>query len=186
MEHTLMLYLHILSAALLVGSSAAARRARRVLLDASQQASLRAVAEVSRRISLANPVFAMLLLASGLYLGSAGFWSMAWFWVALAAWVANLALAAMVLGPAGARLGMAAARAGDGAIPPHLDALRRARAPALAADAMIGLDLGVLLLMVAKPTAVAAIVWPLLAVGAMLALGLAATGLAARRAEAAA
>ena len=184
MEDTLILYLHILSATLLVGSSVASRLARRVVLGAADLASLRAAAEVVRCISLANPGLAIILLASGLYLGSVGFWHAAWFWAAVAAWLINSLLAVGVVGPAGRRLGLAAAGAGDGTIPADVAALRRARAPAVAADVMIGLDLAVLLLMIAKPAAALAILCLPAGVGLMLMLGLADAGLAARRAGA--
>ncbi|MBE7416525.1 MAG: hypothetical protein HS128_02055 [Ideonella sp.] len=184
MAHSFILYVHILAATLLIGSSVAARAARRVMLGATDLTSLRAAAEVARRISLANPAIAMVLLATGLYLGGAGFWRAAWFWVAVAAWAVSSVLAGKVLGPSGRRLGVAAARAGNGAIPPQVEALRRARAPVIAADVLLGLDLSLLLLMVAKPAVMAAIVWPLLGVGLALALGYAGEGLAARRARA--
>ena len=184
MEYTTILYLHILSATLLVGSSVAARLARRVVLGAADLASLRAATDVVRRVSLANPGLAIILLASGLYLGRVGFWHAAWFWAAIAAWLINSLLAVRVVGPAGRRLGLTAARAGDGTIPADVAALRRARVPAVAADVMIGLDLAVLLLMIAKPAAALAILCLPAGVGLMLMLGLADVGLAARKAGA--
>ncbi len=181
MERSLILYLHILSASLLVGGAVAARVARQSVLGAPDLASLRGAADVVRRVSLAHPGFAMVMLASGLYLGRVGFWREAWFWAAVAAWILNSALAARVLAPSGRRLGMAIARAGDGPIPVQVEALRSARAPAIAADVMLGLDLAVLLLMIAMPTAAMTIFWLLLGVALMLAVGLAEVALTARR-----
>jgi hypothetical protein len=44
---------------------------------------------LERRRSRANPAAAFILLGTGVYLGSAGWWTQAWFHVSLAAWLAN-------------------------------------------------------------------------------------------------
>lgn len=184
MIHTLVLYAHLLSAALLMGATIAARFARTAVLQAGDTSALRGALDVARRISRANPVLALVLLASGAWLGSAGYWRSPWFWVAVAAWFANLLLAVKVVVPAGQRAGAAGAQTTDGPVPAELDALRREPAAAAAHDAMIGLDLAILAVMIAKPAPVEAIVWPLLGVMLMLLVRLGDRAIEARRAEA--
>ena len=168
MTHLTVLFVHILSAVLLMGGTAGVHLAERAVHDAGDLASLRGALDVMRRISRANPALAIVLLASGVYLGRAGFWLEPWFWVSAATWVANLILAVSLVGPAAERLGAAAAKAGDGAVPAAIDALRRASAPAIAHGAMVGIDLGTLANMVLKPDLAEALLWPLLGVGAVL------------------
>ncbi|GMV47038.1 MAG: hypothetical protein AMXMBFR66_24360 [Pseudomonadota bacterium] len=160
----LVLYLHVAAAVVLVGATVASRLAERGVSDAPDLAALRGALDVGRRTGRANPLLALVLLASGLYLGRAGLWSAPWFWLAFATWFANLVLAARVVVPARRALGAAAAQAGEGAVPTQVDALRRARAPAIAHDVMIGLDLGTLMLMLARPEPGMALLWPLLGV----------------------
>jgi hypothetical protein len=81
--------------------------------------------DVLRRSVRANPPAAMGLLASGLYLGSEGWWSQPWFYVALGAWVANFSCATFVVKPSVAALSRAATGAGSG---PAVDRLRHSLA----------------------------------------------------------
>jgi uncharacterized membrane protein len=170
MSYEFVLWLHVVAATLLVGSSVAARSARSSVLRASDLAALRGALDVVRRATRFNPLLAILLLATGVWLGSAGFWSAAWFWVALAGWFANLTLAVRVVGPGHQRLGALAGAAGDGPVPAAVDALRRARATAFAMDAMLGLDLGLMLLMAVKPPPGTVLLWPALGVALVVAL----------------
>jgi hypothetical protein len=164
MSYSFVLYLHIASAMMLMGSTGASRIAEQGLRAAPDLATLRGALDVVRRATRLNPVFAIVMLLSGAVLGRTGSWTEPWFWVAVATWFANLVLAVRFVGPGHQALGMAAAQAGDGPVPSPVDALRRARAPALALDVMIGLDLATLLLMVVRPAIDTALVWPALGV----------------------
>lgn len=164
MLNMLVLYLHIASATLLMGATLASRLAERVVRGAPDLATLRGALEVVQRTTRFNPPLALILLVSGAYLGQEGWWSTAWFWVAVATWFSNLVLAVSLVVPGHRSLGFAAAQAGNGPVPAAIDALRGALVPAVALDVMIGLDFGTLLIMVIKPAASTAWLWPLLGV----------------------
>ena len=168
MDRTLLLTAHIACAVSLVGNTLAARQARGGVRTASDLAGLRGALDVLRRGAQANPALALVVLATGVLLARHGLWQLPWFWVAVGLWLANLVLAVGVVVPAAKRLGAAAAQAGDGPVPEAVDRLRTAAGPATAQDLMIGLDLGMLAMMVAKPGLGAALAWPLL--GRLLAL----------------
>ena len=168
MSYDVTLFVHVLAAVMLMGGTVAVRLGHHAVLDASQLAALRGALDVVRRIGRANPVLALLLLASGAYLGTTGLWATPWFWVSLATWIANGVLAARIVVPAAQAIGAAAAAAGDGAVPTAIDAMRRAPRPAIAHDVMIGLDLGTLAIMIAKPEWLGATLTPLLGVALML------------------
>lgn len=165
MLNLLVLYLHIASATALMGATLASRLAEHTMRSAPDLATLRGALAVVQRTTRFNPPLALILLITGAYLGQEGWWSTAWFWVAVATWFANLVLAVRLVVPGHRTLGMAADQAGHGPVPPAIDALRRAVVPAVALDVMIGLDFGTLLIMVLKPGAATAWLWPLLAVG---------------------
>lgn len=164
MLHSFVIFLHIASAMLLMGSTAASRIAERGLRAAPDLATLRGALDIVQRTTRFNPMLAIVMLVSGAILGRVGWWSEPWFWVAVATWIANLILAVRFVVPGHQVLGMAVAQAGDGPVPAPLDALRQARAPAIALDVMIGLDFGTLLLMVIKPDVETALFWPLVGV----------------------
>lgn len=174
MAYDFILYLHIASAMLLIGSSVASRAAERGLRTAPDVATLRGALDVVQRATRFNPALALVMLASGVWLGDAGVWSATWFWVAVATWCANLILAVRFVVPGHRSLGAAASQAADGPVPPRLDELRHARAQLFALDAMIGLDLGTLVLMVSRPESGSALLWP--ALGVMLVWAIRAAG----------
>ncbi|MCW5634074.1 MAG: hypothetical protein KIT17_12135 [Rubrivivax sp.] len=184
MAHAFVLYLHIAAAMLLVGGTVAARLAGSGVRAATDLSALRGALDAVRRATRLNPLLAILVLASGAVLGRS-WWSTPWFWVATAAWIGNLAMAVRFVGPGHRALGLAAQRAGSGAVPDGVDALRHRLAPALALDVMIGLDFGTLLLMVLKPSGtVPALLWP--ALGVLLSCAMRSTRPAARGEPAAA
>jgi uncharacterized membrane protein len=149
--YSLILFVHVLAGVALIGSGLFAPLAWRRMREAPSIAELRLWLEFSQRASKWNPAAAIVLLASGIYLGTLGWWSQAWFFVALAAWVINAALAGAVVGRAAGALGAAAARAGDGAVPAAVDAMRRARTWPLAHGALLANDLAILYVMFNKP-----------------------------------
>lgn len=164
MLHSFVMFLHIASAMLLMGSTAASRVAERGIRAAPDLATLRGALDVVQRATRFNPALAIVLLISGAALGRGGWWSEPWLWVAVATWIVNLILAVRFVVPGHRALGTAAAQAGDGPVPAPVDALRHARAPGIALDVMIGLDFGTLLLMIAKPDVETALLWPALGV----------------------
>lgn len=159
MLHFFILYVHIAAAMLLVGGTAAARLADRAVRAAADLCALRGALGAVGSAARLNPALAVALLLTGAVLGR-GWWDAPWFWVAVASWVVNAVLAARFAGPAHHALLLAAQRAGDGAVGADVDALRQRVAPALALDVMVGLDFGLLLLMVLKPSLAGALLWP--------------------------
>ncbi len=168
--YTLVLFAHLLSAVVLIGSGLVAPLTHRFICAARTLGELRGWLDFGRRSSKWNPVAALVLLGSGVYLGSVGWWSEPWFFVALAAWVLNATLAGAIVGRTAAALGQAAAPGGEAPVPPEVDALRRSRGWALAHDAMLANDLAILWIMLAKPGLVGSV--GLLVVALVAALGL--------------
>lgn len=169
MLYPVVLYVHIASAILLVGGTAATRFAHSALRAAADLSALRGALDTLRRATCLNPALAVALLLTGAVLGR-GWWDAPWFWVAVVSWVANSLLAARLLVPAHQSLQRAAQRGGDGVVPAEVDALRHRLAPALALDVMVGLDFGMLVLMVLKPAVAGALAWPAAAVALSCAL----------------
>ena len=162
MLHSFVLWLHIAAAMLLVGGTVASRLAAGGIGAAADLSALRSALDAVGRATRLNPLLAVTVLLSGAVLGGA-WWGEPWFRVAVAIWFANLVLAVRFVAPGYRTLHVALEHAGHGAVPAEIDALRR-RLPAPALDVMIGLDLGVLLLMVLKPAGATALLWPAAAV----------------------
>jgi hypothetical protein len=162
MSHAFVLWLHIAAAMLLVGGTVASRFAGGGISAAADLSALRGALDTVGRATRFNPLLAAIVLLSGAMLGG-GWWGEPWFWVAVAIWFTNLVLAVRFVAPGHRSLHMALEHAGHGAVPAEIDTLRR-RLPAPALDVMIGLDLGVLLLMVLKPAGAMGLLWPAAAV----------------------
>lgn len=162
MSHSFVLWLHIAAAMLLVGGTVASRLAASGIGAAADLSALRGALDAVLRATRFNPLLAVTVLLSGALLGRL-WWGEAWFWVAVATWFANLVLAVRFIAPGHRALHVALEHAGHGAVGAEIDALRR-RLPAPALDVMIGLDFGVLLLMVVKPSAATALLWLAVAV----------------------
>lgn len=109
---------HFASAALLMGGAVATRLAERAVGAANDLATLRGALDVLRRMSRINPALALLLLASGAWLGRYGMRATPWFLIALVTWFANLILVARFVSPHQKTLGTAVGRTGEGPVPP--------------------------------------------------------------------
>lgn len=155
--YAFMVFVHVASAVALVGQSLGAPLIHARVRGARTLAELRLWLDFARQSARWNPPAALVLLGSGLYLGSAGWWRQPWFQVAVAAWLLNTLLAARLVKPAAAALGAAAARAGDGPVPDDMDALRRRKAWA-AARVMLANDLAILYVMIDKPSLIQTLV----------------------------
>lgn len=150
--YSIAILLHLAAAVVLVGGSVFSMHVRRAILDASSVGALRAWLGFARRSSAANPLAALVLLGTGIYLGSRGWWAHPWFYVALAAWLANALLAGQVLKPAGMAMGSALAGVADDApVEGLVDALRRSPGWRVAGAVMLASDMAMLFLMVQKP-----------------------------------
>ncbi|MCC6897852.1 MAG: hypothetical protein IT377_02695 [Polyangiaceae bacterium] len=163
--YTAVVFVHVASATFLVGGATSSPFVRRAMRRAGTVRELSAWADFMRQSSRANPAVAIALLATGLYLGTAGWWNSAWFVIAVAFWVMNGAWGARVLATEGAKIGAAAALLPDGPVPPALDQLRRSERMDLASSVMIGADAAVMFSMIAKPE------WPIALAVAGLGVG---------------
>mgnify|MGYP001766972047 CR=1 FL=1 len=156
--YSVVLLVHIASAIVLVGSALFAPLTRHAILRASTVDRVLDWLDFLRRSARANPPAAMVLLASGLYLGSEGWWSQPWFYVALGAWVANFSLATFAVKPSVIALARAAAGAGSGPVGAEIDRLRRSRRWEVAEGLMRGNDLAMMYVMFVKPSAAESLV----------------------------
>lgn len=150
---TLVLTLHVLCGAFLLGHSLLGPRLQGSLWDARTTGDLRARLGVLATAARINPPVAMVLLGTGVYLGSTGTWSSGWFVAAVLLWVVNSVLAARVIGRAAGRLAVAAAKLPAAEpVTEELDVLRRDRGWALAGRALAASDVATLYLMLARPS----------------------------------
>lgn len=171
--YSLAILLHLAAATILIGGSVFSLHVRRAILEASSVGALRAWLGFARRSSSANPVAALVLLGTGISLGSRGWWAYPWFYVALAAWLANALLAGRVLRPAGMAMGAAMAGVpGDAPVEGQVDGLRRSPGWRVAGSVMLASDVAMLYVMVQKPslTESLAVVLGAMTVGGGLAL----------------
>jgi len=150
-SYTLILFIHVLAATVLIGSSLFTPLLRRAGQTAVSVAELRRSLELGRRAARGNPLAAFTLLATGIYLGKDAWWAEAWFWVAIGAWLVNSALAAGVVQRTAQTLAIAASRAGDGPVGPEIDRLRRSRSWEHAEAVMRANDIALLYVMLDKP-----------------------------------
>lgn len=150
-------FLHVASATVLIGSSLSSQFVRDALRRARSVPEVAGWLDFERRSTRANPIAAMTLLATGLYLGSAGWWTSGWFVVSVVLFVFSAAWAVRVVVTELGLIGRAAAEAGEGLVPAALDELRWSERLDLAADALLGADAAALFLMVAKPGAAGAV-----------------------------
>ncbi len=167
--YSFILFIHVLSAIVLMGSTLHAPLARGLVLRARALGDLRQAVDLSRRAAKWNPLAALALLGSGLYLGSWGWWSQAWFYVAIAAWIADTALAIAVINRSEDAMSRLAGRDADGPITPELHALRQSGTWTIAHAVMLANDVAILYAMFVKPELTGSIA--LLAIANAVALG---------------
>ena len=147
--YSAVLFVHVLAGIVLVGNSLLAPIVRNITCEASGVDALLRALNLERRTTRWNPAAALVLLASGIYLGSAGWWAEPWFHTSVAAWLANSFLAARVVMPLNARLVMAATQPSG----PDVKDIERARASQrwnLSLAVMLANDLAILYLMFTK------------------------------------
>jgi hypothetical protein len=149
--YSVVLLAHIAAGIVLVSSAVFAPLTRGAILRATSLERLRDWVTFLERSVRANPPAAMVVLASGLYMGATGWWSQLWFFVALGAWVANFVLATFVVKPAVAAVARAAA-SGEGPVDAGIDSLRRSRRWEVGEGLMRGNDFAMLYVMFVKPS----------------------------------
>jgi hypothetical protein len=143
-------FVHVLAAVVLMASSLSFLVIRSALRRAASVEELRGWLDAARMSAAANPIAALVLLATGLLLGAQGWWREAWFHVALAVFVLDVAWAVRVVHRSAGELGRAAAEVAPGPVPGELDRLRWSPDYDLPHDVLLGGDLALLFVMVVK------------------------------------
>ena len=91
------LFVHVVAGLVLAGASVSAPLIRNAIRTAETMPELRRWLSFSRRVGRFNPPSALILLGSGIYLGTVGWWKTGWFAVSIAVWIVNSALAVHVV-----------------------------------------------------------------------------------------
>ena len=152
--YSIVVFVHVVSAIVLVGGGLLATPAVNSGIErASTISELRRWLALGKPLDRINPASSMILLASGIYLASVGeWWGVAWVQLAGVLWAVNATLANVALRPSIARLARTAHGADGEDITPEVAKLKTSRKLALTTDVMLANDLGVLFLMVTKPS----------------------------------
>lgn len=161
--HTSVLFLHILAGAVLLGTSLLDVLLRGQLRGARDMASLERLTALLQRAARVSPAAPLVLLITGSYLASAGFWSAPWVWAAVVLFVVSSALAVGVVGREAGRLNAVAASAGQEPVTAEADLLRWSPRWEIAANVLLANDLVALFLMTNKPGLLGSIALPVLA-----------------------
>ena len=165
--YELIVFLHVAAAvALLSGSIVASPAVRAAVRRAQTTQEMRAYLAIGRPLLILEPVSAIVLLATGVYLTSvAGFWTLGWVQVSLAAWVVNAGVAATLVKPAISGVAAVIDTASDGEVGSDLDVLRWSDRWSIGGDVLLANDAATLYLMSMKPDLAGAL---MLVVGAHL------------------
>ena len=91
------LFVHVVTGLVLAGASVSAPLIRNAIRGAETMPELRRWLFFSRQVGRFNPPSALILLASGIYLGTVGWWRTGWFAVSIAVWIVNSALSVGVV-----------------------------------------------------------------------------------------
>ncbi len=176
--HILVLFLHIASSTLLLGTSIVGEPAvRAAARRTTRPEELRSSIEVGRRMAPISPVAALLVLATGVYLTNVGYaWTLGWVQLSIALWLVNSLVAVVVVKPAVEKVAAEARATSDASIGSHLDGIRWSGAWTWGVDVLATNDAVILCVMVLKPGLTGSLALLLLAhaivVGGRMALGL--------------
>jgi hypothetical protein len=91
--YSLLVMVHVAAGALLIGGGVSGAMLRARIKSARSGQALGMWLDFGRQTSQANPIFGVTVLATGVYLGSTGWWTDRWFAVAAALWTMDCALA---------------------------------------------------------------------------------------------
>jgi hypothetical protein len=156
--YVVVLFAHVVSAIALVGESIGSPLVQRQVRTARTAGELRLWVAFAQRATRLNGPIALVLLGSGIYLGSYGWWAQPWFYVAAGGWLVNAILGGGVLKRTAESIAKAAAAATDDRIPAEAEQLRQAPTWRLAHAVMLGNDFAIVYVMFNKPALVPALV----------------------------
>jgi hypothetical protein len=150
--YLLILFAHVAAAvALLSGSVIGSPAVRAAVRRARSTDEVRAFLAMGRPLLVLEPVAALLVMASGVYLTSVlRFWTLGWVQVAMAAWLVNAVTAGALVKPAIGRVAAGAA-ATAGTVGDRLHTLRWSPRWSAGGDVLLANDAAILFLMVVKP-----------------------------------
>jgi uncharacterized membrane protein len=160
--YTLVLTVHLLAAAMLVGNSFLTPVVRNLLCEATTPDRLLQLLVFVRRITHSTPMAAGIVLVTGIYLGSFGWWTDGWFYVSIALWIESSLLAVRVIDRLEARWMQAAQNLGGSELV-ELNSGRRSTRWNRALGVMVANDVSMVFLMVSKPGLVAALAFVVVA-----------------------
>lgn len=157
--YNIILSLHIASAVVLIGGSIlVAPMFRGWIRKAERVSEIRRWLIAGKPLAKANPISAIALLATGIYLASVGhWWRAAWVQVAVVLWVVASAVAKKVVEPQMGRIADLAFSSVSEDVSAELDRARNSRLLAIGSDVLLANDLGILFLMSNKPGIVGSI-----------------------------
>ena len=170
--YELMVFVHVAAAvALLSGSVIASPAVRGSVRRAGTTQEMRAYLALGGPLLILEPTYAVVVLASGIYLTSvANFWAQGWVLAAIAFWIVNAVVAGVMVKPAIGRVAAAAATAADGPVDQHLDTFRKSSRWSVGGDMLMANDLAMLFVMTMKPElpgSLLAVAGTILAIGAV-------------------
>lgn len=149
--YSLLVFVHILAATVLLATSLFEPLTRSALRRASTNGDALTWLAFQRRITRLNPLAALVVLASGVYLGTVGWTSQAWFQLAIVLFVANSLAASIVIKRLDTRLAQHLAGTPTHPLSRPADDARWSAAWDLTGAFLLANDLVLLLLMVRKP-----------------------------------
>ena len=149
--YTLVIIIHVLSGMFLVGGGFAEIGLRVAIRRAGTRPEVITLIRHYATALKPHPLVALLLLGTGIWLGSSGWWSAAWFAVSALAWVMNVALSLTTIKPSAKAVAMAAMSGSGDAIDETLDRARTHRRWHLGASSMFANNLGFVWVMYMKP-----------------------------------
>lgn len=151
--YALVVFVHVFAAVPLLSASIVASPAVRAFVRRARTTrEIRAYLAVGHPLLLLEPLSALIVLATGIYLASAAsFWSHGWLQMALVLWIVNAVAAGAVVKPALGRLTAHTSALEDLPVSPDLDAMRWSTRWSVGGDLLFANDVAVLFLMTVKP-----------------------------------
>lgn len=151
--YSLVVFIHIVAATLLVGASLLAAPAiGAAIRRAGTTQEIRALLRLGRPLGTLNPLSAFIVLASGVFLAAATrFWMFAWVQVAVLFWLVNAVIAASLVKPPMQALADSVMAGPDGPVDARTDALRRSKRWSFGGDVLMANDVAMVFLMTVRP-----------------------------------
>ena len=151
--YELIVFVHVAAAVALLSSSVVASPGiRAAVRGAATTQEVRAYLALGRPLLVLEPVSALVVLVSGIYLASvANFWTQGWVQVAVGFWLVNAVVAGTLVKPALQVVDAEATTAVDGPVGQQLDTLRRSPRWVFGGDLLMASDAAMLYVMTMKP-----------------------------------